>query len=271
MARPHHQFQALPAVRRLPAVCVLILTAIAAGNLAAQTPGESVAKFPQTGTYPTDKLGAIRVWGLEGEPQSAEKPYSIAVLGDVLRLEARQGDRRQKPSEVKREIERSEVSFPANPFEFGTTYRLVFDVLFEGGEPALARNDKFVQIHAVKDRGDVDLGPAFALQLERDRMRAVVRWDANAQSTGRPADHWVFEDTAKIERDHWYAFVVTIRFDPFGKGMVAVKRDGVQIVEYAGPLGYNDQQPPYFKVGIYRDSQPDTQARRYRRMTLTKQ
>jgi hypothetical protein len=52
--------------------------------------------------------------------------------------------------------------------------------------------------------------------------------------------------------------------------MVTVKRDGVPVVDYRGPLGYNDQQPPYFKVGIYRDTQPDTQARRYRRPTLTK-
>ena len=258
-------------MKKLVAVSLLIATtALAATNLAAQAPDEPIAPFPKTGTYQTDKLGAIRVWGMQGEPQSAEKPYSIALEGDVLRLEARQGDRRQKPSEIKREIERSEVSFPANPFAFGKTYHLVFDMLFESGEPALARNDKFFQIHNVKDRGEVDLGPAFAMQLERDRMRMVVRWDANAKSTGRGEDHWVFEDNAKIQRDRWYAFDITIRFDPFGKGLVTVRRDGVQIVNYHGPLGYNDEQPPYFKVGIYRDSQPDTQARRYRRLTMTK-
>ncbi len=108
------------------------------------------------------------------------------------------------------------------------------------------------------------------MQLERDRMRMVARWDANAKSTGRVEDHWVFEDTAKIRRNHWYVFDVTIRFDPQGQGMVTVKRDGVQVVEYRGPLGYNDEQPPYFKVGVYRDTQPDTQARRYRGLKMTK-
>jgi hypothetical protein len=263
-------------VRCLAAICLIAICLIAAttammmGDVVAQTTAGSIATFPETGTYKTDKLGAIRVWGLGGQPQSAEKSYSIGLMHDVLRLEARQGDRRQKPSEIKREIERSEVSFPGNPFEFGKTYHLVFDILFEAGEPGLARNDKFFQIHNVKDRGEVDLGPAFALQLERDRMRAVVRWDANARSKARAEDHWVFEDTMKIQRNHWYAFDLTIRFDPSGKGLAVVKRDGVQIVDYRGPLGYNDEQPPYFKVGIYRDTQPDAQARRYRRLTMTK-
>jgi hypothetical protein len=230
----------------------------------------TVPAFPETGTYKTDKLGAITVWGLAGQPQSAEKPYSIGLHGDVLRLEARQGDRRQKPSEVNREIERCEVSFQGNPFEFKATYRLTFEMLFESGPPTAAANDKFFQIHNVNDKNDVELGPLFAMQLQRDRMRIVTRWDASARSTARAKDHWVFEDTDPIKRGHWYRFDITIRCDPFGDGMVNVARDGVVVANYVGPLGYNDEKPPYFKVGIYRETQADTQARRYRKLHLEK-
>jgi hypothetical protein len=122
----------------------------------------------------------------------------------------------------------------------------------------------------VNDPGDATLGPVFAMQLRHDRMMIVTRWDANAETKSRPEDHWIFEDTATIERGRWYRFEVTLRFDPFGDGMALVKRDGREIANYTGPLGYNDEKPPYFKVGIYRETQADTQARRYRGLTIAK-
>jgi hypothetical protein len=60
-----------------------------------------------------------------------------------------------------------------------------------------------------------------------------------------------------------------LRFDPFGRGLATVRRDGVELVRYTGPLGYNDASPPYSKVGIYRDTRPEPQARRYRALTIT--
>jgi Polysaccharide lyase len=230
--------------------------------------GEEIEPLPSSGTYTTDKLGAITVWGLPGEPQSAEKTYSICLHDDVLRLEVHQGDRRRKPSEIKRAIERSEVSFPANGFAFGKTYQLQFEILFERGSLSSAKNDKFFQVHNVNDEGDVALGPVFAMQLEKERMRMVVRWDQNRITTSRVDDHWVFTDSRDIERNRWYRFDIRVRFDPFGDGVLTVQRDGVEVANYSGPLGYNDAKPPYAKVGIYRDSCPEPQARRYRGLTI---
>ena len=185
-----------------------------------------------------------------------------------MRVEAHQGDRRQKASEVNRTIERSEVSFPADPFRFGQSYSVSFDMLFEGRTPSTAKNDKFFQIHNVNDPGDSSLGPVFAMQLEGDRMRMVVRSDAAAATTSRVEDKWVFEDTKNIERDHWYKFVVNIKVDPFGKGQLQVTRDGVEVASFAGAIGYNDEKPPYAKIGIYRDTQPEPQARRYSNFSI---
>src|SRR5262245_7367934 len=109
------------------------LIALAALVVGADALAAEVEPFPPTGTYPTDKRGAIVVWGLPGAPQSAEKPYSIGLHDDVLRFEARQGDRRRKPSEANRPIERSEVMFPDSSFAFGKTYQIKFAVMFEPG------------------------------------------------------------------------------------------------------------------------------------------
>ncbi|HWA97103.1 MAG TPA: heparin lyase I family protein [Pirellulales bacterium] len=244
-------------------VVLLAAVLISSAALAAE-----LDPFPASGTYKTDQLGAITVWGLKASPQSAEKPYSIGVHGDVLRIEARQGDRRQKASEINRPIERCELSFNANPLEFGRTYDITFDVLFEPGPPSTAKNDKFFQVHNVNDEGDAILGPVFAVQLEREHMRIVVRWDENRITTSRVEDHWVFEDTKDIERGRWYAFDMRVRFDPSGNGMARVRRDGVELANYQGPLGYNDAKPPYAKLGIYRDTRPEPQARRYRALSI---
>jgi hypothetical protein len=243
------------------------IAALVAGTSAAAA---EIEPFPPTGTYPTDKRGGIVVWGLQGAPQSAEQPYSIGVRDDVLRFEARQGDRRRKPSEADRPIERCEVMFPDQSFTFGKTYLVKFAVMFEPGPASTARNDKFFQVHNVNDPGDGVLGPVFAVQLERERMRMVVRWDANRITKDRVKDHWVFEDASDIERGRWYDFEIKLRFDPFGKGLLNVRRDGVETANYTGPLGYNDESPPYPKVGIYRDTRPETQARRYRGLTITR-
>ena len=250
------------AIGRLVSIAVLVA---GAGILAAE-----LEPFPETGTYQTDKRGAIVVWGLQGAPQSAEQPYSIGVRDDVLRLEARQGDRRRKPTEADRPIERCEVSFPDNSFAFGRTYRIKFAVLFEPGPASTARSDKFFQVHNVNDKGDgTGLGPVFAMQLEGERLRMVVRWDEQRTTRQRVEDHWVFEDASDIQRGRWYDFDLTVRFDPFGKGRLSVRRDGVEVVDYTGPLGYNDELPPYAKIGIYRETRPEPQARRYRSLTIT--
>jgi hypothetical protein len=106
------------------------------------------------------------------------------------------------------------------------------------------------------------------MQLDGERMRMVVRWDAGRITTSRVDDHWVFEDSADIERGHWYTFDIRVRFDPFGNGLLTVRRDDAEVVQYTGPLGYNDAEPPYPKVGIYRDSRPEPQARRYRDLKI---
>lgn len=250
----------MTSLARLAPIALVLIRAISAHA--------ELEPLPSSGTYTTDKLGAITVWGLRGSPQSAEKPYSISLQGDLLRFEVQQGDRRQKASEIQKPIERSEVAFPANAFEFGKTYQVRFEVLFEHGSPSRAKNDKFFQVHNVNDEGDAILGPVLGMQLEKEHMRIVVRWDKNRITTARVEDHWIFDDANDIERDRWYDFDIRVRFDPFGDGALEIRRDGAEVARYAGPLGYNDAKPPYPKIGIYRDTRPEPQSRRYRGLTI---
>ena len=216
-----------------------------------------------------DMEGVYLVGGLTATTQNAEKPWSVAVEGDTVRFEARSGERRLKASEKDRPIDRSELSFSRHPFAFGTLYAIRFEVLFEPGPANSARAMKFFQIHNTNDPGDFpSLGPIVALQLDRERLKIVTRADAAPVTPKRPPDDWRYSDAADIERGRWYAFDLVVRFDPKGGGRLVVRRDGIVLADVAGPIGYNDAQGPYAKMGVYRDTVPETAVVRFRRLSI---
>ena len=216
-----------------------------------------------------DGQGAYSVGGLTATPQSAEWPWNITTQGDVLRFEARTGERRLKASERDRPIDRSELSFSRHPFAFGQLYAIHFEVMFEPGPANTARAMKFFQVHNTNDPGDfASLGPVLALQLDRERLRIVTRADPAPVTPKRPPDSWRYTDTADIARGRWYAFDILVRFDPVGDGRLVVKRDGAVLVDATGPIGYNDRAGPYAKMGVYRDTVPETAVVRFRNLSI---
>jgi hypothetical protein len=216
-----------------------------------------------------DSAGAFSVGGMTATTQSAEKPWSIAVDGETLRFEARTGERRLKASEKDSPIERSELSFSRHPFAFGRPYAIHFEVLFEPGAANTAHAMKFFQVHNTNDPGDFgSLGPVLALQLDHERLRIVTRADAAAVTPKRPPDNWRYTDTADIERGRWYAFDILVRYDPAGDGRLVVRRDGAVLVDATGPIGYNDTAGPYAKIGVYRDTAPETAVVRFRNLSI---
>lgn len=214
-------------------------------------------------------VGAYTVGGLTATPQNAEKPWSVTVEGDTLRFEARPGERRLKATEKDRPIDRSELSFSQHPFAFGQLYAIHFEVLFEPGTANSARAMKFFQVHNTNDPGDfASLGPIVALQLDRERLKIVTRADASPVTPKRPPDDWRYADASDIERGRWYAFDILVRFDPAGDGRLVVRRDGAVLADVAGPIGYNDKAGPYAKMGVYRDTVPETAVVRFRAVSI---
>jgi hypothetical protein len=217
----------------------------------------------------TEADRTFSVGGMTAMAQTAEKPWSITSDGDTLRFEARSGDRRLKASERDRPIDRAELSFSRHPFEFGRLYAIHFEVLFEPGAANTASAMKFFQVHNTNDPGDfASLGPVVALQLDRERLRIVTRADAAPVTPKRPPDAWRYTDTADITRGRWYAFDILVRFDPEKDGRLLVKRDGVVLADVTGPIGYNDKAGPYAKMGVYRDTVPETAVVRFRNLSI---
>ncbi|RAK58141.1 heparin lyase I family protein [Phenylobacterium deserti] len=203
------------------------------------------------------------------QEQSAGAPWSIKRANGEYRFEVRQGERRLKAGERERPIERSEIQLQPR-LHFGVDYTVSYEFKVEPGPPNASAWVNIGQIHATEDPEDAKrLGPLFAVQLAGERMRIVARADPQRISVSRPRDLWLFRDNADLVRGRWHRMDIEIRVAPLGDGRLVVKRDGLEIVKYAGPLGYNDAVGPYWKLGIYRSTSPEPLVVEFRRFTLT--
>jgi len=110
---------------------------------------------------------------------------------------------------------------------------------------------------ATKDAGDISASPVFALALNAaNELTIDTRTSTANPLLGNPAPTIHYTDAA-FPRGSLVRFVWNIQFDPQGSGFLRVWRDGTQIVNYTGPIGYVDALGPYWKAGIYRATAAD--------------
>jgi hypothetical protein len=111
--------------------------------------------------------------------------------------------------------------------------------------------------------------PPFEIKFSgNDKMRVVGKYD---NGDGRPVSVELFKDTQDIQRGHWYTMKIDVQLDPYGGGHAQVWRDGVEIVDYKGKIGYTDSPTSHWRMGVYRNS-PDggeTFAAQYKDIDLT--
>jgi hypothetical protein len=60
-------------------------------------------------------------------------------------------------------------------------------------------------------------------------------------------------DAADFSRNCWHDFVIQARWSYKDDGFINIWWNGRQIVQYRGPVGYNESTGPQFKFGLYRD------------------
>lgn len=107
------------------------------------------------------------------------------------------------------------------------------------------------QWHATEDVGDISTSPPLSLYLDNAGHLIVESRasSANPLLTTPPA---TIHYTGNIGTTRTN-LVVNVKFNHLG-GFLKVWRDGVQIVDYTGAIGYNDAAGPYHKCGVYRST-----------------
>ena len=197
--------------------------------------------------------------------QSARESWSINCQNGNLRFELRSGDRWQRDVYHNHDAERAEL---ASPSVYGTDIWYGFDFMVEPGPPTSSNWLEAGQFHNTPDPGEMKPSPAVAQGFsEGDVFRIFVRYDASKPLRINPKPLHVFEDTHFV-RGKYYHFVYHIVYTPTDAGLVDVWRDGQQIVNYRGPVGYVNFRSPYLKVGIYRAPAAETVVAHYANVRL---
>ncbi|HET7717489.1 MAG TPA: Ig-like domain-containing protein [Bauldia sp.] len=200
---------------------------------------DPAALFGGVSSFASANGQPVILGGLEYTVQNGNTAWSIANPdSDTLDFEVRSGDQWQYDSNTR---ERSELAGDERyaPTDIVT---LNYDFVVEPGEPNSADWVVLGQFHA----DDLKTSPPYAMELRDERMAFMVRYLDDKQYVSR----YVYTDPNNIQRGHSYDITVTARFSNDSNGFLKVWRDDVQIVDYAGPIGYG--YDVYWKMGIYR-------------------
>lgn len=195
--------------------------------------------------------------------QQIEEPYTgYSIQRDpdnTYRFEVREGDR---PASDDPQIERAELVNVTGAGGATKAQPANTSLWFAGRLTVQELNAAdwciYAQLRHTEDAGDIGTAsPPLAIGSNAaGQLTISTRSSSENPLTINPAE--VVRYTGTITPGVPVNLVCNVRIDHAGAGFLRVWRDGVQVVDYAGPLGYNDSVGPYFKAGLYRQTSPTT-------------
>lgn len=96
------------------------------------------------------------------------------------------------------------------------------------------------------------LKPILAFYVVGDRLSIALNYDTASYPGGSGIKTVNVFQEENTPAGQWWDIVVNARIDPFGNGYLRIWRNGQQIVDYAGPLGFDEpNNEDYAKIGYY--------------------
>ncbi len=174
-----------------------------------------------------------------------------------LRFELRQGDIAQWDKQHTHAAERDEISNSNHKFPLEKDIWFSFGLMVEPGPKVSSRWLVIGQLKASDDPGDKPASPPVGQELNAgDEFRITVRTATEKPLKHNPGFKTIYVDPA-FERGRLYRMVYRIKYSQ-RVGHVQVWRDGKEIANFNGPVGYVSYTGPYWKFGIYREPSPET-------------
>jgi len=203
---------------------------------------------------------------LSGWTQELAHDYSCEVVTAPVRcgkyaarFEIRQGD--SPPGVVNYRAELHELLDYRAPM--GSTAWYGFSTFIPSDWVDLDNRAVIAQWHATPDlfKGEVWRSPPLAVRYRKGAMYVTARWSAEAvQKKNDAPQKELYRHPGAWPKGRWRDWVFQVRWSYKSDGLVNAWLDGKQVIKYAGPVGYNDRDGPWFKWGIYRDDHATTQA-----------
>lgn len=107
--------------------------------------------------------------------------------------------------------------------------------------------------------GEKNRSPVLAFRYRNGEFN--IRLMHSAERIIKDVDNVPFEKLFKTKifpLNEWHDFVIQARWTYKKDGLINIWWNNRQIVNYKGPVGYNDNIGPHFQFGIYRDSTSKT-------------
>lgn len=258
-----------------------------AGDVDTQTIGETPATTEtESATLAaaggSDSINTNALTPAEGffEPGSYElhnggQTWNYASQTGTMRFEVRSGDTYAVDEGTGKE--RSEIA-SYKKLNYDRKYTLEYEFMAEAGSTNTAEWLLISQIQRSElDEGGIATSPPFAIQLHTEtntnteHLVVVARASDDPVIHANPPEVLRWQDIDPLRRGHWYDIKIEVILDPEGdgSGMINVWLDGVQIVQYQGAIGYNDETGPAWVQGIYREAASEAIAINFRNLVVT--
>jgi len=178
--------------------------------------------------------------------QNANRGWSLnRPNAHTLRFEVRSGDVWVEEKPGNGGVERSEVAL-ARLYEAGTDINISYRFMIERGPANTAAWMVVGQFHQSTPHGP----PPFAVEMSGEHLTLVVRYQLPGEAAAKYIG--IYRDASPIVRDQYYAIDIHVRFGNQNDGVLSVRRDGIQIADYHGAIGFGAAQTYYWKAGVYR-------------------
>jgi hypothetical protein len=202
---------------------------------------------PVVDGFESGTLGAL--WTPRTEPGRITVQRDVVRSGAwALRMEVREGDRAGVGGDGET-TERTEIQLAREHWaRLGETYDYRFSMYVPLDFPIA--NVRLVTSQWKQTCTDCskNRSPILAQRYRRGELRVTIETPEGRQT--------IYRHSGPIQ-GRWLDLRYRIRFH-LSDGIVTVWMNGVQLVDYRGPLGFPDDPPDvYFRLGLYRDRMPD--------------
>lgn len=194
------------------------------------------------------------------EQTSPNTPYAVEILKksfhkrkNVTRFELRQGEGwRNRKGAV---TYRSELSTGLHP-EMNSTKSYQCSLFIPKDFPI--ENNRLVLMQWLPktktELGEMPRSPALALRFVDGELYLAMRTsDERVITEPENVPSKILFSTTKKVLNRWHDFKFKVKWSYREDGLVEVRLNGKKVVDYQGPVGYNDDVAPSFRYGIYRE------------------
>jgi hypothetical protein len=219
------------AAARALAVLLLVASAVAAS-------AETIVDGFEEGT-----LGPL--WWLRAEPGRVTVQREVVRSGaSALRVEVREGDLAGVGGDGEA-TERTEIQLARERWaRFGETHEYAFSMFVPPGFPIADVRLVTSQWKQICNDCAKSRSPIVAQRYRRGELRITIETPQGRQT--------IFRRPGLLQ-GRWLDLRYRIRFH-LTDGAVTAWLDGAQVVDYRGPLGFDDDPPDvYFRLGLYRN------------------